>query len=192
MARVKGLWKGEPAVVLASGPSLTQEQIDLCEKSKIKTIAINTTWEKARFCHVIYAGDYGWWKYNSKKIDIDVERYCCWEPASKQFGAVFVPRPIQPSYNSGLNGIHIAYLKKANPILICGFDASVEKGIHHHGPHEKTTNPTQKRCNDWVKQARQLKNICEGTEIINCSIESRLDAFPRRPLEEMLCELGLI
>lgn len=192
MAKIRKTWNGKPAAVLASGPSLNKRQLKIIQISNIKTIAINTTWEKARFCDVIYGGDYAWWKYNYKDIDIGVEMYTGSDNARIEFGVTYVERPIKPGYNSGLGGAHIAHLKGANPILLCGFDASVDDGIHHHGAHKRTSNPNKKRCLEWVKQAKQFSAQFRETQFINCSIKSELDAFPVRDLSEVLCELGLI
>lgn len=189
-------WLDQPAAVLASGPSLTKHQIELVKQSNIKTIAINTTWESAPFCDVIYAGDFAWWLHNVDRINVSAERWTCSRPAQHKFDAHFRQRRITPTYNTGLLGIELAHWFGASTIFMLGFDASLKNGVHHHGLHTKTPNPTKQRCAGWVNQAENLKRILKSDDhratIYNCSPQSAIDSFPKRDLEAELCALGLI
>lgn len=182
---------GKTVVVLASGPSLTDEQIALVKRSGLITIAVNTTWEKARFCRVIWAGDFGWWKYNSDKIDISAERWCDNENA-KKYGCRAHARAMKQVSNSGLLAVEWACASGAAIVIMVGFDASIEDGIHHHGPHDETPNPTEARCLKWIDQARRLRNFHSKKKIINCSTKTKIDAFPKRNLTDVLCSLNVI
>jgi len=53
-------WRGHTAVVVASGPSLTDEQIALVEHSDVLTIAVNNSYEKLQHPDAVYACDYLW------------------------------------------------------------------------------------------------------------------------------------
>lgn len=182
---------GKTVAVLASGPSLSNKQIQLVERSGLITVAVNTTWEKSRFCHVIFAGDFGWWKHNAHKIDISAERWSGNEN-TKKYGCRFHERRIKPVSNSGLLAVDWCLWRGASLIILLGFDASTKNGIHHHGPHEKTANPNAGRCLRWIEQARQLKNFHKDRKIINCSAETEIDAFPKKNLTDVLCSLNLI
>lgn len=185
-------WLNQPAAVLASGPSLTKHQIQLVEQSKIKTVAVNTTWEAVPFCDVIYAGDYAWWLHNEAKINIKAERWTCSEPARTNFNAFYRKRTLTPTYNTGLLAVELAHFFGAAPVIMLGFDSSLENGVHHHGLHKKTPNPTAQRCAGWVNQAEAMRRILKDAEIYNCSENSAIEAFPKKDLEKTLCELGLI
>lgn len=186
-------WTGKIVAVLASGPSLVQEDIELVKKSGIKTIAVNTTWEKVRFCDVIYAGDNVWWKHHHNSIDIDAERWCCAKAAVIPYKCFYRDRKVKPGYNSGANAIELAAnVFKAKTILLLGFDCSVKNGIHHHGNHKNTPNPNERRCEQWKKQFKSLLDLCKNTEIINCSRYTEIKHFPIKKLDAALCELGLI
>lgn len=56
----------------------------------------------------------------------------------------------------------------------------------HHKPHKVTTR--KKSIEAWIPRfreiAEQLKR--DGVEVINASEETALDAFPRRPIAELL------
>ena len=187
-------WEGQPCAVMASGPSLAWDDyadVALVKKARLKTIAVNSTWENARFCDVLYAGDGVWWKYHHSKIDIPAERWTCAKSAVNLYGCIYRARFVKPGYNSGANAIELAAnVFKANPIILLGFDCSVKHGIHHHGKHKHTSNPTADRTERWKPQFKSLLEKCKGADIINCSRYSELDYFPRRDLREVLCELG--
>ena len=66
------------AVVVASGPSLTDEQIALVEHSDVLTIAVNNSYEKLQHPDAVYACDYLWWKFNHMKVKQNIPRSRLW------------------------------------------------------------------------------------------------------------------
>lgn len=186
-------WRDQPAAVLASGPSLCQEDINLIRESGINTIAVNTTWESARFCDAIYGGDSAWWRYNHTRVDIQAARWTCAKAAQTLYDCHYRPRYVKPGYNSGANAVELAANHYgASTVIMLGFDCSIVHGIHHHGKHPKTSNPTADRCERWKPQFKSLRQITKGRDIINCSRYTEITYFPQRDLREVLCELGLI
>lgn len=129
-------WQNQPCAVIASGPSLAWDDyadVELIKQSGIKTVAVNSSWQVARFCDVIYAGDTAWWRYNHKSVDIDAVRWSCSRPAKQMYGCFYRERKIKPGYNSGANAIELAANHyKADPIILVGFDCSTKHGVHHH------------------------------------------------------------
>ena len=77
-------WAGQTVVCIGGGPSVTKSQIDLIEKSGLKTIAVNSSWKAAPFCDVIYAADAAWWDAYGKEVDIAAERWTCSENGAKR------------------------------------------------------------------------------------------------------------
>lgn len=182
-----------PWAVLASGPSLTNEDITLVNQSGINTIAVNTTWEKARFCSVIYGGDSAWWRHNEQKIDVDADRWTCSKAAKTLYGCHYRERKIKPNFNSGANAVELAVNQfNATHVIMLGFDCSVRHGIHHHGKHLKTSNPTQSRCETWKLQFKSLRKVTGHAAVWNCSRYTELKYFEQRDLKQCLKELGLI
>lgn len=182
-----------PCVVLGSGPSLGWDDyadVETIKNAGLKTIAVNTTWEVARFCDIIYAGDAIWWKHNAKLIDIKAVRWTCARNAIGLYGCNYRARKIKPGYNSGALAIELAAnVYKAAPIILLGFDISLAHGIHHHGKHKHTANPNGDRAKKWIAQFRCLKDRIGEAKVINCSRYTELGYFERRPLNEVLSEL---
>lgn len=184
-----------PAFVLASGPSLTLEDIERVKESKIFTVAVNNTWEKVKFCSILYAGDNCWWKHHGEKVEqaedngeINADRWTCSRPATRLWGAKYRDRRIKPGYNSGANALEVTAFLGFNPIVMLGFDCSVKNGIHHHGPHTKTGNPNPDRCEKWKRQFKSLVDLYPNVEFINCSryTEIKSKIIKRNSLEEFL------
>lgn len=193
---VEAIWEGLPCAVLASGPSLGFDDyadVKLIKESGIKTIAVNSTWEHARFCDVIYGGDGVWWKYHHSSIDIPAERWTCSKGPVQLYNCRYRARHVKPGYNSGCNAVELAAnVFKASPVIMLGFDCSIKHGVHHHGKHKQTSNPTSDRTERWKPQFKSLRDKTKGATIYNCSRYSELGYFPRRDLKDVLCELGLI
>jgi hypothetical protein len=172
-------------VCLASGPSLTPEDCALVEQSGHRTFAVNNTWEMARFCHVIYAGDLKWWSQYNDVIDIGADRWTCNRVASELFGINW-HRISSSNFNSGQRAIQFAIEKGAKRVILLGYDCQLTGGkTHHHGDHvEGLQNPNAQKMVKWSLQFSLINT--RGTEVINCSRETSLDCFPRKPLEECL------
>ncbi len=67
----------DKAIVIASGPSLTPEDVRLAMASGWPVIAVNSSWQRVPGCDVIYAGDIEWWAANAHRIDSSAERWTC-------------------------------------------------------------------------------------------------------------------
>lgn len=176
-------WSGQSVVIVASGPSLTHEDCRTVERSGLTTVAVNTAWTYARFCHAIYAGDMTWWRNYGANIDIDVPRYTLSQGAAHDFGIKHHKSRISSGYNSGLMALEMAINFGAARVLLLGFDFSVKNGTHCHGDHKKTPNPTQAKCDMWKDYAQRLRDAYPDAEIVNCSRETECNVFPRMSLD---------
>jgi hypothetical protein len=178
----------ESAVCIASGPSLTEADVNLVRLSGVKTVTVNSSWKLAPWCDVIYAGDRVWWDAYGPEIDVKAKRYTCSKTAARLHRAKYRARPIGAHYNSGMCAIDVAQHFGAKTILLLGYDCSVTHGLHHHGKHKLTKNPNETRCKEWQKQFRELAQILTS-RVINCSRYTEIDCFERMDLEQALCEL---
>jgi len=173
----------ETIVCVASGPSLTVADCALIERSGLKTIAVNTSWERARFADYIYAGDLSWWERNYHKIDIDAIKVTCAQRAAGRYRLLYHRR--HGAYNSGMRAIQFAIKLGAKKIILLGYDCSVENGTHWHDDHEHK-NPTASKTRIWLGQFRQVADEAKkaNVEIINCSRHTALKCFPQGELHD--------
>jgi hypothetical protein len=174
-------------VVLGSGPSLTIEDVE--STKHLPTISVNTSWEKARHCQVIFAGDHRWWCDNAEKIDISAHRVTLSSNSERQYNAERFKSKvgISAGYNSGAVAIEYAIRGGADRVILLGMDCSVKLGEHHHGKHPKSPNPTEQKCRIWKGQFKAVRERYAGADVVNCSRYTELDMFPTMSLEEALC-----
>ena len=172
--------------VIASGPSLTQADCDLIEAAGIPTIAVNDSWRMARFARFVFAGDAAWWDAHIEEIDIVAERWTSSRQAAEAHGLRLYPWAGE--YNSGALAICLVVHLRACRVILIGADCSIACGLHWHGAHEKTRNPTADRVRLWHAHYAQAERIAaeNGCEVVNCSRHTELTCFPVRDLESVL------
>lgn len=190
------------AIILASGPSLTDEQIDAARKSGHHTIAINSTWEKMLDANVLYAGDFLWWKVNIERVRKSFHG-ACWtqdSSAAARWATTLQhmrganrdglgSKMIYTNGNSGMQALNLAYLWGFERIILLGFDMRLgpngEK--HHHADHPKPMVQGQ-TFHEWMVKAEKIAVDLKRTNcrVINCTPESALRAFPMHDWREVL------
>ena len=196
-------WRGHSVVVVASGPSLTDEQITLIEHSVVFTIAVNNSYAKLQHPDVVYACDYLWWKLNHMKAKQNIPRRQLWtqdRAAAEQFQLSHIQwegkdglgkRGLRVNGNSGAGAINLAYHFGARRILLIGMDmkpgANGEK--HWHPDHPKPMVQGQ-QFEEWrLKMGVLAKDLAaEGVTVINCTPRSALTCFPMGDLEQELAK----
>lgn len=178
------IWQGQTIVCIASGPSLTEADCNQVRNSGLLTIAVNSSWKRARFASVIYAADHSWWKNYRDEIDIDAERWTWSARAAENFG-INHHHMLPGAQNSGLRAIDFAIQRGASKVILLGYDCSISNGTHWHGDHTKSSNPDASRCKAWLRHFAQLDR--RGCSIVNCSRFTALNCFPKNSLEAELC-----
>lgn len=194
-------WEGATVVVLASGPSLTQEQclmVRMWQDNPLRrVIAINTTFRLAPWADLLYACDGKWWdavdptskmKYAEEAAQ-HFSKDCMWTQdrgASERYGIRFIRSEKKPGLskvagiirqgaNSGFQAINLAYLAGARRFILLGFDC---KGEHWHGKHPDSINTGMPHAL-WKKEFQTLAADLskEGVDVVNCSPGTALRAF---------------
>lgn len=189
------------AIVIASGPSLTDEQVDAAERSGHFTIVVNSTYKKAPWAHVLYAGDFLWWKtcINDVKREFKGELWTQ-DNATHQRWHINRMRGtnrdglgrdvIHLNGNSGVQAINLAYLWGYQRIYLLGFDMQLgpkgEKHWHRDHPAPMVQGQT---FGEWLhkfeKVAKDLREL--KIEVINLTPRSALACFPTQDWREVLC-----
>lgn len=207
---VPGRWQGETVVCVASGPSLTIDQLARVREARAqglcRVIAVNDNYRVAPFADVLYACDLKWWGHHYQLMRSDPAACFLGElwsgsraAAAKYNGLFFVEglsRPgLSKSYttihhggNSGYQAIGLAHQFGAARIVLIGYDMQRTGGRSHwFGDHPKgwTNAPGLAR---WVANYHALaRDLIEaGVVVVNCTIETALTCFDRVALEEIL------
>lgn len=89
--------------------------------------------------------------------------------------------------NSGYQAIGLAYQLGADRIALIGFDMRRTGGRSHwHGDHPAGLGNAcgiERWAPRFAALARDLARV--GVEVINCSIETALDCFPRADIRDV-------
>lgn len=168
----------ETWAILASGPSMSQEIADAVKG--IPAIAVSNTYELAPWAEVLVSNDRTWWVNNPKAMEFAGEKFC---------GLVIeAPKGVEKfsgamsGSNSALLAMQVAVSKGAKRILLFGVDLA---GSHYFGDHPAPLkNPTQHRFDVFQKQFAGFRP--KDVEILNCSPESLLRAYPFADAKDFL------
>jgi hypothetical protein len=193
---------GGTAICLASGPSLTQEDIEAVQawRSASETgrivIVANTTYQAALWADVLVFVDRAWWsgdagkKFGGYRDDVRArfKGVACGMNTSAGTPKLEFPWMVR---NSGALAISLAAKLGASRIVMLGYDCQHTGGkTHWHGNHPAglgnagSINGIKGRPS-WADQFKALKmNI--KVPITNASRETALTCFPRATLEESL------
>lgn len=187
-------------VVIASGPSLTEADVDHV-RGKAAVIAVSDNYQIAPWADHLYAYDTTWWGYH-KPIVAHCFRGRLWTGCERVKDIypdiTFVPtrrgdadvgdRYLVNGQNSGLQALCLAAYLKARRILLLGFDIQHTGGERHwFGRHPKGWGNAD-TAHKWVRHFDRIapQFACRDVEVINCSRETALQCFPRATITEAL------
>jgi len=195
-------WAGQTVAILASGPSLTDAQIETARAAqaagRARIVAINNTWRRAPFADALYASDAAWWRHYRPAFT--GERWSR-SMAAPEFGARYCPGiagdrlstdPARIHFGgfSGFQAVNLAFLLGAAKIVLAGFDCAPAGALSHwHGDHPRgLNNPGPANFAAWcaVLDPAAADLAAQGVEPVNSTIGGALQAWPRQPLEEAL------
>lgn len=187
--------------VIASGPSLTQEDVDAV-RGHGTVVAVNNAGFTAPWADYLYAGDTHWWtKYNEDcnfaGTKLTISRYHFRWGAKhlqhggfkEQFGKSKINLGGKDSANSGFQALNYAITQGATHIALLGFDYQHSGGkTHFHGDHPRpmknAPNPDQ-----WLAtMEKAAAHGTHGSKVINCSRESAITCFDRMSVQDFIDE----
>lgn len=187
----------EKAFCLASGPSLTLDDVELVKAwrrvapDSRNVYVCNTTFRAALWADALFAMDRRWWDiYNQEVKQTFAGLLFAAAPSANNCEAVLLKRPEFIHYgNSGAGIISLAALRGAKEIFLLGYDCQLTDGkTHHHGDHPKFLGNAGSLSN-WAKnfaaQNRAMK--MQGIKIVNVSRKTAITCFEIKKLEAVLC-----
>jgi hypothetical protein len=187
MWRVPPLWQGQTVVVMASGPSLTPQQVRLVAEAGHPAVATNNSYRMCPQAQALVANDARWWQQHPKALDFAALKISCDVPPHPEVLTQRItgvegydpdPECVRTGGNSGYTAVHIAAQAGAARILLLGFDMRGGHWHREHAPPLRATPPeTYAR---WIRRFRTLAAALQqrGVEVVNCTPGSALDAFP--------------
>ena len=189
------------AVVLASGPSLTVEQVDAARRSGYFTIVVNATYKIFPDAAAMYSGDFLFWKtyiadvrriFKGKLWTQDSSTAARWPDVKRVRGGNREGLGRDVIYlngNSGVQAINLAFLWGYQRIILLGFDMKLgAKGERHWHPDHPAPCVLNQTFDEWLHKlkpvARDLKAL--KIEVLNATPDSALKLFPMVGWKEAL------
>lgn len=182
-------------VVIATGPSLTQEDVDAVQG--LSVIAVSDAYRLAPWADCLHSSDARWWLANPKALQFRghktslelVKGVTRFHPSTE----ILEDRPgyLATGRNSGYQAINLAVHYGAQRILLLGFDMKKTNGrTHFFGSHP----PSLERAHPyavWWQHFAKLAKVLElrGVEVINCTPGSALTCFRKARLSDALQEV---
>lgn len=190
---VPRLCPGGTVVCLGSGPSLTPADVEAVH-GHATVVAVNDCFRAAPWAEVLYACDGKWWFWHWTKgaqtfpglkfaLDAGAKKYPGVQVLRNtgETGLELDPTGLRAGRNSGYQAINLAVHLGATRIVLLGYDM---RGDHFFGQHPDKSKPPFPVClQRFATLVEPLKAL--GVEIVNCSRQTALTCFPRRPLEEV-------
>lgn len=189
LAALRTRCQGRTVYVLASGPSLTPEDVAAVRATGRPALVTNTTFRLAQWADAIVANDRKWWRHYGPEIARDFH------------GLRFSGQPVGPDIcnlkhagiatyrNSGAAAISLALAVGATRVVCLGLDCAPapDGSKHWHGAHPAGLGNAGS-MGLWPTRFAPLAAVVNqsGIPVLNASRYTALDCFPRVALEEVL------
>ena len=197
-------WYQQTCVCIGTGPSLTEEQLAMVQNYRkhgamtLRAIAINDAGLErnlplsAPWADILYAADGKWWQFykpsfeglrvSGEKVK-DVETIQLKMLARREL-MPRVPGSVVSGDHSGFQALGLALTLGAVRILLLGYDCGGNKRNCHSNREPRFS--TEPPFDQWADKYMQVPKRWPFVEILNCSPQSRITAFPKAEIGEVL------
>lgn len=184
------------AVCIASGESLTQEDVDYC-KDKATVFVVSDGYKLAPWADYLYSCDTPWWDlhFNDVKGSFKGELWSLSPETHEKYGVNVIdykPRldwsveegVIATGGNSGFQVLNMADLMGFDEIILLGYDMGFDHKSHWFGDHK---GGLQRGSNfkRWIENFNRAAPLIQ-TKIVNCTRKTRLECFEKADLRDVL------
>jgi hypothetical protein len=194
-------------IVAASGPSLTPEVAELCQRSGLPIVAVSDAYKLFPDAEILYSCDADWWfvhngcpgfageKWSShgdekENNKAEAQQRCGLKliQGKQADGFSLNPSFIHYGCTSGFQAINLAILFGAKRIVLVGFNMqAVGRRSHFFGDHPPSLRHGDLRTFlPWFDTAAQ--RLPPDIEIINATPDSALRSFKMMRLEDALSD----
>lgn len=163
--------------VIATGQSLTKEDVDYLRDKPCRVIAVSNAYQLAPWADILLSCDAAWWARHPEAMSFEGIKLSRAEVDGVQR---YNPDCMPQGCNSGLAAMFAARGQGATKIILLGFDMH---GTHYFGPHPEGLKNTSKiRFTQHLQQFTRFN----GCEVVNCTPGSALKRFPMGNLREVI------
>ena len=194
-------YRNKPAILIATGPSLTEGVVETIRKYKNDYIIFgcNDSYALVDFLDVHYACDLRWWDHHHEIVEDlrpGLRKITQDEAAAKKYNLELIKGKYQPKLsvdpnhihygsNSGYQLLNLAFLMGCNKFILVGYNMQkVANKAHFFGDHPKpmkSNSPYTKFVSAFETIQKEIKPF-----IVNCTPNSALKNFRYNDLEDEL------
>ncbi len=193
---------GGTVVCIASGPSLTTDDVEYVRGKVDAVIVVNNCYQIAPWADILCASDLRWWRWHNGAKAFPGVKYATSHHCSRWAGVQVLentgrdglelnPSGVRHGLNTGYRAINVAVHLGATRILLLGYDMQQgpNKEEHWHGEHPSNSrSPYALFRKSFKTMVEPLKAL--GVEVINCSRRTALDVFPQMSIDAALPIVG--
>lgn len=197
-ASVPRLFPGGTVVCIASGPSLTLEDVNYVRGRADGVIVVNNSYQIAPWADCLCASDLRWWKWHEGAKSFTGLKYATSKHCAKWPGVQVLrnsgakgldldPTGVMHGINTGYRAINVAVHFGAQRIILLGYDMQrgPNREEHWHKDHPSVSrSPYDSFRRYFLTLVDPLHAL--GVHVINCTRRTALDCFPQMALEEAL------
>lgn len=184
------------AICIASGPSVTQADIDYC-RGKGKVYVVNEMIFQVPWAHALYAADKSWWDAYRGCPQYQGQKYAPCTQAANKWGLTLIdlefnklwgsPGKIASGGNSGFQVLNLAVLFGAKKVVLLGYDMGHAPDQPKHcfdieNPPKIVRDSNYKKWVEHFEKAAPLIPV----PVYNTSMQSNLDCFEKVNLRDIL------
>ncbi len=200
--KVEPEWQGKTAYIIGGGTSVKEQNLELLRGKNV--IVINSSYLSVPWAQYLFFGDARW--YNEQRRKFRLGKFqgrivTCSAPVrgpnllglariNPPPGLTDDPTKVVSQRTSLQGGMGLARHLAVSRIVLLGADMkrADDGATHHHEPHPW---PLPSGNSSWDLQMEHLRMIAEplkerGIEVINTSLISRIDWWPKMTLEEAI------
>jgi len=194
-------YRNKPAVIIATGPSLTDETVEIISKYKNSHVffGCNDAYRKVNFLNEHYALDHAWWDYHGNSVK-DIYKgvsWCGWQDICAELNLQYIrgkdkeglsldSRYIHWGDNSGFQVLNLAVLMGCSAFIMVGFNMGVKEGEKKHFFGDHPEQCLQQSPWDSFKKSFQYVADVQpelAARIVNCTPNTALECFRIGDLE---------
>lgn len=187
------------AFVLASGPSLTPEDVERvrvwrCSSVERMVVVTNTTFRLAPWADFLFSHDPSWLAANGAEVrQMFSGKFYSQSTLAQNHGAECVRGKFKHFLNSGACAISLAIAEGAKVVYLLGVDCQEtggKKHWHEDHPVDKNGNGNASSIGRWPEDFAKVAEWAhkQQVDVLNCSRSTALRCFPLMELEAVLVQ----
>ena len=189
----KGLWSGTTVFVLASGPSLTMEDVvavrGYSAKYPCPVIVTNTTYRLAPWANLLFFYDRQWWRvHGTEVLETFHGQIVTMSHLNHPRVLSLAGQRVNSYRNSGGGAISFALHAGARRIVVLGLDGQHAPDGRRHWHDQDPRLGDAAGMSRFLPQFPLLAQAAAslGAQVLNASRATAITCFPRVALEDIL------